>query len=287
VEYGYLAGLVADWPTHLKLATVAGFISGVIIARYVAIAGLGFLVSMAVGRLAPWRRLRPVPFTRAQLLREIGYSMLTVIVFTSVVGGIIAMRHAGLTQLYFDPSEYGWAWFWLQIPVVLLIQDWYFYWMHRAVHTAPLYDRIHRTHHLSTNPSAFSALAFHPIEAVLEIAIFVVLIVVMPLHVTALFVAGLMSLIFNVYGHLGYEIMPRFIARSPIGTWLNTGAYHNQHHRTYRYNYGLYTVIWDRLHGTMHPKAEALYDQATTRPQVAEHGSAKGALAGEHQVPSA
>ncbi|MEO0714547.1 MAG: sterol desaturase family protein [Pseudomonadota bacterium] len=268
MNHEVLAGLVADWPMHFRLAAVAGFISGVIIARYVVIAGIGFLVSMVVGRLAPWRRLQPVPFTRAQLLREIGYSMLTVIVFTGVIGCIIAMRRAGLTQLYFDPSEYGWAWFWLQIPVVLLIQDWYFYWMHRAVHMSPLYERVHKTHHLSTNPSAFSAFAFHPIEAMLEIAIFVVLIVVMPLHVTALFVAGFLSLIYNVYGHLGYEIMPRFIARSRIGSWLNTSAYHNQHHRTYRYNYGLYTVIWDKLHGTLHPKAEVVFDRASTPPST-------------------
>ncbi|MEO0755212.1 MAG: sterol desaturase family protein, partial [Pseudomonadota bacterium] len=102
-----------------------------------------------------------------------------------------------------------------------------------------------------------------------EIAIFVVLIVIMPLHVTALLVAGFLSLIYNVYGHLGYEVMPRFVARSPIGSWLNTSAYHNQHHRTYRYNYGLYTVIWDRLHGTLHPKAEAVFDRATTKPSDA------------------
>lgn len=269
MDLGHMAGLVADWPTHLKLATIAGFISGVIIARYGAIAGIGFLVSMVVGRLAPWRRLQPVPFTRAQILREIGHSLLTVIVFTGVIGIIIAMQRAGLTQLYFDPGRHGWAWLWLQIPVILLIQDWYFYWMHRAVHTAPLYDRVHRTHHLSTNPSAFAAFAFHPLEAILEIAIFLVLVVVMPLHVTALLLAGILSLIYNVYGHLGYEIMPRFIARSPIGYWLNKSAYHNQHHRTFRYNFGLYTVIWDRLHGTMHPQAEQLFDRAT-RPRQSD-----------------
>lgn len=264
----FVSGFVAGWPTHFQLAAIACVIALLVLARYMVIAAGGFLISLIVGRIAPWRRLQPVPFTRAQLQREIGYSLLSVLVFTGVIGLIILMRRAGLTQLYFEPGQYGWAWFWLQIPIVLLIQDWYFYWMHRAVHTAPFYDRVHKTHHLSTNPSAFSAFAFHPIEAVLEIAIFVVLVVVMPLHVTALIVAGILSLVYNVYGHLGYEIMPRFIARSPLGSWLNTSAYHNQHHRTYRYNYGLYTVIWDSLHGTMHPKAEALYDRATTSPST-------------------
>lgn len=262
----HISGLVADWPVVFKLVALAALLSVLILTRYLLIAGAGFVVSMIVGRFAPWRRLQNVPFTRAQLLREIGYSMVSVLIFTGIIGMIFVMNRAGLTQLYFDPGQYGWAWFWLQIPVILLIQDWYFYWMHRIVHLAPFYDRFHKTHHLSTNPSTFSAFAFHPVEAVLEIAVFIVLVVVMPLHITAVLFAGILSLIYNVYGHLGYEIMPRFIARTPIGCWLNTSAYHNQHHRTYRYNFGLYTVIWDRLHGTMHPRAEELFDRATRKP---------------------
>lgn len=266
-----VSGLVADWPIVLKISALGALISALILARYILFAGIGFVVSMIVDRLAPWRRLQSVSFPREQIFREIGYSLLSVLVFTIVIGLIIVMNRAGLTQLYFVPDCYGWVWFWLQIPVVLLIQDWYFYWMHRIVHRAPFYDRIHKTHHLSTNPSAFSAFAFHPLEALLEIAIFIVLILVMPLHVWALFTAGILSLTYNVYGHLGYEIMPRFIARSSLGRWLNTSAYHNQHHRTYKYNYGLYTVIWDRLHGTMHPRADDLFDRVTTNPSKTNH----------------
>ena len=262
----YLAPLISTWPSALQLLAVAVVVALLILLRYLVFAGAAFGVSVALERFAPWRRLQKVPFTRAQISREIGYSLSSILVFMGVVGVIIAMNAAGMTQLYTDADQYGWVWFWAQIPVILLIQDWYFYWMHRMVHKAPFYDRIHKTHHLSTNPSAFAAFAFHPFEALLEIAIFVVLIVIMPIHVIALMIAVLMSLAYNVYGHLGYEIMPRFVAHSPLGYWLNKSAYHNQHHRTYRYNYGLYTVIWDRLHGTLHPHADRLYDRATLKP---------------------
>ena len=63
--------------------------------------------------------------------------------------------------------------------------------------------------------------------------------------------------------------MPRFIGKSPVGLLMNKSAYHNQHHRTYRYNYGLYTVIWDRLFGTFHPKAEQLYDEKSDFSRIA------------------
>ena len=45
---------------------------------------------------------------------------------------------------------------------------------------------------------------------------------------------------------------------------MNTATSHNQHHRTYRYNYGLYTLIWDRLFGTLHPRYAETYAAATT-----------------------
>ena len=269
----FLSPLISNWPSVFQLIAIASVIAFLILLRYLIFAGAAFGVGMALERLAPWRRLQKLRFSRPQILREIGYSMLSVLVFVGVVGVIIAMNSAGMTQLYNDAEKYGWAWFWVQIPVLLLIQDWYFYWMHRIVHKAPFYDRIHKTHHLSTNPSAFAAFAFHPLEAILEIAIFVVLIIVMPIHVIALMVAGLMSLAYNVYGHLGYEVMPRVIAQSSIGYWLNKSAYHNQHHRTYRYNYGLYTVIWDRLHGTLHSQADRLYDRATLKPDDASVAS--------------
>lgn len=261
-----LSPWIEAWPAWLQVVAALSTIAVLILARYVLIAGAGFAVSVLVGRIAPWRRLQNAPFTRAQIQREIGYSVLSILVFMAVIGGIYVMHQAGWTQLYRDMDAYGWTWFWLQIPVVLLIQDWYFYWMHRSIHMAPFYERVHKSHHLSTNPSAFSAFAFHPLEALSEIAIFVLLIITIPLHVTAVLAAGILSLVYNVYGHLGYEIMPRFIAKSPLGYWLNKSAYHNQHHRTYRYNYGLYTVIWDRIHGTMHPHAERMFDEKTEKP---------------------
>ena len=268
--YAYISALVSDWPMVLQLLALGSFIAALILVRYFLIAGAGYGLALLLGRIAPWRRLQNLPFTRAQILREIGFSLLSVVIFMAVIGAMISLSRAGLTQLYLDADQYGWIWFWLQIPIVLLIQDWYFYWMHRVVHMTPFYDRVHKVHHLSTNPSPFSAFAFHPLEAILEIAIFLLLINIMPLHITAIFVAGIMSLIYNAYGHLGYEIMPRSVAKGPVGHWLNKSAYHNQHHRTYRFNYGLYTVIWDRLNGTMHPQADQLFDRATIKPSTSE-----------------
>ena len=262
----WLAPLISDWPSSIQFVVVGGLLAMLIMIRYTLFTAIGFVVGSITNRLAPYRRLQKSPFTRAQVKREIAHSLVTVSVFTLVVGAIVLMTQAGWTKIYMDPGDFGLIWFWIQIPLVLLIQDWYFYWIHRISHKPGIYERVHKTHHLSTNPSAFAAFAFHPIEAFLEIAIFLVLVLILPLSVQALLIVGAVSLVFNVYGHLGFEIMPRALAKSPIGYWMNKSAFHNQHHRTYKYNFGLYTTIWDRVHGTLHPHAERLYDQATTNP---------------------
>jgi sterol desaturase/sphingolipid hydroxylase (fatty acid hydroxylase superfamily) len=120
-------------------------------------------------------------------------------------------------------------------------------------------------HHLSTNPSPWAAFAFHPLEGVLEALIIVIIAFVLPVHVMALTLFAILSLVYNVYGHLGYEVMPRFLGKGPVGRLFNKSAYHNTHHRAFRSNYGLYTTIWDRAFGTFNEKSEELYDRATAR----------------------
>jgi sterol desaturase/sphingolipid hydroxylase (fatty acid hydroxylase superfamily) len=75
--------------------------------------------------------------------------------------------------------------------------------------------------------------------------------------------------VYNVYGHLGYEIYPRWLVNSRLGRWLNTSTNHNMHHQYFKGNYGLYFRFWDEAFGTTHPqyaqKLAALVDQPQAR----------------------
>ncbi len=53
-------------------------------------------------------------------------------------------------------------------------------------------------------------------------------------------------LMYNVYGHLGYELYPKGFNKNRIGKWINTSVNHNQHHQYFKGNYGLYFLWWDR-----------------------------------------
>ena len=261
----WLSPIISDWPLSIQYIVFGGFVAVLIALRYTLFTAIGFLMGLAINKLAPYRRLQNRPITKAHVKREIFHPLMSVFVYTLVVSTIVLITSAGWTKVYTDPLAFGLAWFWLLITLVLDIQDRNFYWMHRISHRPGVYERVHKTHHLSTNPSAFAAFAFHPLEAFFEIAVFLLLVCILPLSAQALMIVGAVSLLFNVYGHLGYEIMPRAFAKSWIGSWLNKSAFHNQHHRTYKYNFGLYTTIWDRFHGTLHPHADRLYDEVTIR----------------------
>jgi sterol desaturase/sphingolipid hydroxylase (fatty acid hydroxylase superfamily) len=72
-------------------------------------------------------------------------------------------------------EEYGWGYFFISVAVMLVLHDAYFYWTHRAMHRPRLFKVFHRVHHLSTNPSQWAAFAFHPLEAVVEAGILVII----------------------------------------------------------------------------------------------------------------
>jgi sterol desaturase/sphingolipid hydroxylase (fatty acid hydroxylase superfamily) len=244
--------------------TALVMIAGLIGLRYVLIAGGALaLTRLFARRLAP-RRIQLNPVSDAQLRREALYSLSTIFVFAAVFLAVFAFnRYAGGLQIYRDFDDRGWIWWFCSIVIGLIIHDFYFYWAHRFMHLPGVFERIHRVHHLSTNPSPLAAFAFHPAEAVIEALVIVVIAATIPVHPSALLVIGVYSLIMNVIGHLGFELFPASWHGHPVLRFLNTATSHKQHHATFRYNFGLYSLIWDRMFGTLHPKYADLYSKVT------------------------
>jgi len=237
----------------LKPFLVAAGIYGI---RYVLLAGMAFLFWYA--RPGGGKLQSAMP-RGAQIRREIAYSAVAVLVFGVVIGAISGYGIAPHTLVYMDVARYGWAYFWLSIVLVILAHDAYFYWTHRLMHTPALFRIFHGVHHLSRNPTPWTAYAFHPLESVVQALGLVSIIFIIPLHPTALLIFHTISTAINVYGHLGYELYPSGWAQHPLGRWINTSVAHNAHHDQARYNYGFYFLFWDRWMGTLDPSYEAKY----------------------------
>lgn len=234
--------------------------------RYTFFAGLAWLLGYVICKRR-WLRRKIIarPPATSEVWREIRCSLLTLGVFGLVGAATVEAARHGWTQLYWRVGTHGWPWFFMSIVVAIFLHDAYFYWTHRLMHHRRLFPWFHRVHHLSTNPSPWAAYAFSPLEAVVEAGIFPLAVAVMPLHPLAFFVFMTWQIVFNVVGHAGYEIHPRWLMDSPLRYLLNTPTNHIMHHEKMRGNYGLYFNIWDRLMGTNHRDYEARFREVTSR----------------------
>jgi Delta7-sterol 5-desaturase len=232
--------------------------------RYLTLAGFAYLLFYVLWRRKMLgRKIQQLFPNTSEMRREILYSLLSLAIFASVGVLTVALRKAGWIQLYLDIHLYGWAYLWFSVGALILIHDTWFYWTHRLMHTRRLFPLMHRVHHLSHNPTPWSAFAFHPTEALVQAIVFPVAAFFMPLHPLAAILWLLYMTIMNVLGHLGFEILPRGFVRNKLARWHNTSVHHNMHHRFVNYNFGLYFNIWDRLMKTNHPRYEEEYDRVT------------------------
>lgn len=239
-----------------------------VLIRYGIMAGLAFGLFYKLWRSEYWqRKIQQKLPQQHQIWNEILHSLLTAIVFAFIGLGIYFQKEAGYTQIYTDVSQFGWGYLLLSVIVLIFIHDAYFYWLHRLMHHPRLFQWVHRVHHQSFNPTPWASLSFHPLEAILEVAIVPVVLVFIPMHPIALLLFSFWSLSWNVIGHLGFELFPKGFVHHPIFKWLNTSTHHNMHHHRSGCNYGLYFNFWDTWMGTNHKNYKDVFDQITNRDE--------------------
>ncbi|HEV7620295.1 MAG TPA: sterol desaturase family protein [Flavisolibacter sp.] len=238
-----------------------------IATRYFMVAGIFFVLFYVLlhNRVFHKKIQKKLPGIE-DYVREIGFSIITMCIFAFVPLLIlhypVITRH---TTFYTSIGQYGWLYFFLAFPLMFIIHDTYFYWTHRLMHHKKLFTLFHLVHHRSTNPSPWAAYSFHPLEAVVEAGVFVVFLFTIPVHPLHLFLFFFFMIVYNVYGHLGYEIYPSGFNKHWFGKWVNTSTNHNQHHQYFKGNYGLYFTFWDRIMGTIRKDYDQRYLEATRK----------------------
>lgn len=246
---------------------------GVTAIRYLLISGIAFLACYVLFRkwISP-SKIQTRHAARKDFIREILYSLQTTVIFAVIAYVTFYTPLKNITQFYADVNEYPTWWLWASVPLSLVVHDTYFYWMHRTLHHPKLFKYTHLVHHQSTNPSPWASYSFHFLEAWLEGFVLLIIAVVMPMHPIAIGLFVLIGFIINVYGHLGYEIAPKWLRKTPLFQLTNTSVHHNLHHRKFNGNYGLYFRIWDRLMRTEHPDYVKEYDRVQLKRELGERG---------------
>jgi sterol desaturase/sphingolipid hydroxylase (fatty acid hydroxylase superfamily) len=140
---------------------------------------------------------------------------------------------------------------WATHPIYFLVwlclipfwREFHFYWIHRAIHWKPLYDKVHYLHHYNVNPGPWSGLAMHPVEHLLYFSVILIHCIV-PSHPIHMLFNAQHTALTPAAGHHGFE-GPVLNGKIPTGSY-----FHYLHHRYFRSNFGENTIPLDKMFGT-------------------------------------
>jgi sterol desaturase/sphingolipid hydroxylase (fatty acid hydroxylase superfamily) len=211
-----------------------------------------------------WTRSRKKnPFQKRQLLRELRWSVASSLIFSILTILTFYVYQAGYTRVYRDFNSYSVVYFLLSILIYLVLYETYYYWLHRWMHMPGVFRKVHKVHHESVHTSAFTSFSFHPIEAFLQFLFLPLMILVLPIHYSALGIILLLMTVSAVINHAGVEVYPKKFYKHPIGKWLIGSTHHDLHHREFKANYGLYFTFWDKWMRTESSEYEKRFENNT------------------------
>lgn len=184
----------------------------------------------------------------------------TTLVLTLLSNWLVAQGY-----LQTNPAPAAWYVVLYEFALYFVIFDFYFYLVHRSLHSEPLYSWMHKIHHRSVVPNPLSYASMTPLEGMAEGLIIPIFLTLFTVHETSTYFILPFASLMGLYVHCGHEFAPRWWYRQPFTKWLITPMYHDQHHQFFTCNYGAYTTIWDRVFGTMRSRFEEDFDKLKQR----------------------
>ena len=141
----------------------------------------------------------------------------------------------------------------VDIVVVLMVFDFFYYMTHRFIFHGNLLRKVHSLHHQSREPTYIDALYVHPLETSIGLILFLGSIPLVgaltggPMNAYSMAVAMLLFTQLNTINHT-FVNLPYF----PFKTLDNITSIHAAHHVDMNQgNYATLTMIYDRLFGTL------------------------------------
>ncbi len=263
-----------------QLSPVVTFVimAGILLVRYFAVTGLAWALAWRLGLAG--RRLDPREPDASVIRGEIGWSIISSLIFAGAATFVIQGFHGGWIRIYLEADRYGLFYFAASLPLLLVLHETYFYWTHRWMHRPGIFRMMHAVHHRSSNPTPWASFSFHWTEALVQAVILPILLLLIPIHWVVLAVFLSIMTLNGVLNHLGYEVYPAsWLARGRLDGWI-TATHHHLHHRNPAWHFGLYFTFWDRWMGTQKEEVKAvLPSQLDADVLIAGGGLAGGAIA--------
>jgi sterol desaturase/sphingolipid hydroxylase (fatty acid hydroxylase superfamily) len=147
-----------------------------------------------------------------------------------------------------SPWELSLDWSPIESPIrilsFLILDDSFFYFFHRLLHSKFFFQRIHFVHHEFRNTNPFAAIYFHPVEFLLLSFGFLIGPILLGATVTEFFLWIFIRQWIAVSGH-----MPKSASWDPLPKLpFHPGSeFHTGHHINMAKNYGLFFPFWDSI----------------------------------------
>ena len=135
-----------------------------------------------------------------------------------------------------------------QVLFFIYLDDFLFYWSHRALHTRWLYRNVHAVHHRIMTPWAVTGHDMHVIEFVLIGLLVLIGPVLVGAHVLTIWIWIVIRQWEAAEGHSGYDL-PYSPTKLLPGS--DGAVHHDWHHRRIRGNYAGFLAVVDGLLSTM------------------------------------
>ncbi len=216
------------------------------------------------------RKSQNKPLRKGQIKREVLTTVRSIVIFSLMTVGGWWFISQGWTNVYLDVNEYSGWWFFASFLIYFYAHDAWFYWTHRMMHHKLFYKWMHAEHHKSVNPTPWACYSFSVFEALVQGAIFLILIFFIPIHPLSFALIAINLQLFNTLGHLGFEYNPRWWINSWLSHFYNTPTHHNMHHQYFKADFGLYLNVWDRLMDTNFKNYRTTLIEMTEKPLLNE-----------------
>jgi lathosterol oxidase len=226
----------------------------IITGRYFLVAGLFYFV-FHKWHSEKWknRKLGKKEYSNKQFKREIGWSVISALCFSFTGTILLLLWQKGFTKIYTGINEYPLWWLPVSLMISLLIDETYYYWIHRWMHKPTVFRRIHKIHHQSTISSPWTSFAFHPVEGMILSLSLVITLILIPMHIGIILFQLTIMTFSSVINHLDIEIYSTRLRSNSMGRLLIGASHHALHHKQYKYNFGLYFTFWDKWKKTESP----------------------------------
>lgn len=232
-------------PAYFLLYTFIIFLA--LLVRYFLAAGL-FYSYYNIKHVEKYKneRLSQKKLKKKQIQKEIYYSIKSSAIFAVFGAGVYWLWLKDLTAIYLDPAKYSYWYLPLSLLLIFLLHETYYYWVHRWMHHPKVFRKVHKVHHDSLTPTAWTAFSFHPWECLIEAFILPLIIIFLPVNIFILGFYLLLMTLSSVINHLDIEIYPKFFLKSKFGKLVIGATHHHYHHEEFQTNYGLYFTFWDK-----------------------------------------